>query len=63
MEWLEFSRWSDEVTQTVVAQMAHASELRRSKEQADRVARKRERVQELMRTYAAINPWGHPEKN
>lgn len=62
MEWLEFSRWSDEVMRDVVARMGAQGELERAKAKAlaQTPAQKREQLEALLRTHPASNPWGHP---
>ncbi len=62
MEWLEFSRWSDEVTREIVARMGVQGELERVKAEANAqtVAQKRQQLDSLLRSHPASNPWGHP---
>jgi len=61
MEWLEFSRWSDEVTRAVVAQRAMAHESHGEKTEAKTsTVQMREQLVVLLRSYPVTNPWGHP---
>ncbi len=59
MEWLEFSRWSDEVMRDVAAQKG-ALECLKAEALAQTPTQKRELLDALLRSHPASNPWGHP---
>ncbi|MGA9520494.1 MAG: hypothetical protein WBV82_03470 [Myxococcaceae bacterium] len=62
MEWLEFSRWSEDVTRDVAARIEMQGDLERAKTQALTTTpdQKRAQLEALLRSHPASNPWGHP---
>lgn len=62
MEWLEFGRWSDEVTRDLAARLAVQGNLAAAKvkAQVQTPMQQREQLESLLRSHPASNPWGHP---
>lgn len=63
MEWLEFGRWSPEVTQQLASQAARLSIAARPRSgppRAENASAQAHRLAVLLRQAPPSNPWGHP---